>query len=203
LCRHGPSLARDRPLPSRNLAARRPPQTPLCNLSGLLRLRIPVAPDAAFACPTWDEGGYYIPARWVSPHRHADSRPTATNAHRRCRGSAGGLVHLSGFSSGTRTFICMVTAAASARSLSAGAWFAGTPRRRYDAAHRPLPGLVRAEHAGPRGHICGGVTRCGIVVLPALAQAPLDTPLVAKRRCPTTGGPCERHLLAGWASGFV
>jgi len=63
----------------------------------------------------WDEGGYYIPAAWDF-FRTGTLIPvsTATNAHPPLPSILlAGWWHLSGFvPSGTRTFICMITAAA-------------------------------------------------------------------------------------------
>ena len=75
-------------------------------LSHLTLLRLPYF---------WDEGGYYIPAAWDF-FRTGTLIPvtTATNAHPPLPSILlAGWWHLSGFvPSGTRTFICMVTAAA-------------------------------------------------------------------------------------------
>lgn len=75
-------------------------------LSHLTLLRLPYF---------WDEGGYYIPAAWDF-FRNGTLIPvtTVTNAHPPLPSILlAGWWHLSGFvPSGTRTFICMVTAAA-------------------------------------------------------------------------------------------
>ena len=75
-------------------------------LSHLTLLRLPYF---------WDEGGYYIPAAW-DLFRTGTLIPvtTASNAHPPLPSILlAGWWHLSGFvPSGTRTFICMVTAAA-------------------------------------------------------------------------------------------
>jgi 4-amino-4-deoxy-L-arabinose transferase-like glycosyltransferase len=102
--------------PSRNLLRDARAQTPLWQiypvffaavyLSHLTLLRLPYF---------WDEGGYYIPAAWDF-FRTGTLIPvtTATNAHPPLPSILlAGWWHLSGFvPSGTRTFICMVTAAA-------------------------------------------------------------------------------------------
>ncbi len=56
----------------------------------------------------------------------------------------------------------MVTAGALLAVFRVSAQAAGRTRSRcHDAAHRRLSGLVCAEHAGPRGHLCGGVYALG------------------------------------------
>ncbi len=102
--------------PSRNLLRDARAQTPLWQLypvffsavylSHLTLLRLPYF---------WDEGGYYIPAAWDF-FRTGTLIPvtTVTNAHPPLPSILlAGWWHLSGFvPSGTRTFICMVAAAA-------------------------------------------------------------------------------------------
>src|SRR5580692_7066022 len=74
----------------------------------------------------WDEGGYYIPAAWDF-FRTGTLIPvtTASNAHPPLPSILlAGWWHLSGFvPSGTRTFICMVSAAALLAGLYP-VWFA-------------------------------------------------------------------------------
>jgi 4-amino-4-deoxy-L-arabinose transferase-like glycosyltransferase len=102
--------------PSRNLLRDARAQTPLWQLYPVFFAAVYLSHLTLLRLPYfWDEGGYYIPAAWDF-FRTGTLIPvtTATNAHPPLPSILlAGWWRLSGFvPSGTRTFICMVTAAA-------------------------------------------------------------------------------------------
>ena len=105
----------------------------------------------------WDEAGYYIPAAWDF-FRTGTLIPqtTVTNAHPPLPSILlAAWWHLSGYVvSGTRTLVCMVSAAALLGRLQTRQ----NPhqhrgRRSHRHPHRDLPHLVRAKHPRPRRHL--------------------------------------------------
>lgn len=102
--------------PSRNLLRDARAQTPLWQLYPVFFAAVYLSHLTLLRLPYfWDEGGYYIPAAWDF-FRTGTLIPvtTVTNAHPPLPSILlAGWWHLSGFvPSGTRTFICMVAAAA-------------------------------------------------------------------------------------------
>jgi 4-amino-4-deoxy-L-arabinose transferase-like glycosyltransferase len=102
--------------PSRNLLRHARAQTPLWQLYPVFFAAVYLSHLTLLRLPYfWDEGGYYIPAAWDF-FRTGTLIPvtTVSNAHPPLPSVLlAGWWHLSGFvPSGTRTFICMVTAAA-------------------------------------------------------------------------------------------
>jgi len=102
--------------PSRNLLRDARAQAPLWQLYPVFFAAVYLSHLTLLRLPYfWDEGGYYIPAAWDF-FRTGTLIPvtTVTNAHPPLPSILlAGWWHLSGFvPSGTRTFICMVTAAA-------------------------------------------------------------------------------------------
>ena len=124
----------------------------------------------------WDEAGYYIPAAWDF-FRTGTLIPqtTVTNAHPPLPSILlAAWWHLSGFVvSGTRTLVCMVTAAA----LLGVFKLAQKSRRplrspQSPRPHRDLPHLVRAKHPRPRRHLRRRLHPLGTRLLPRRPTAP-------------------------------
>ena len=187
--------------PSRNLLRDARAQTPLWQiypvffafvyLSHLTLLRLPYF---------WDEGGYYIPAAWDF-FRTGTLIPvtTATNAHPPLPSVLlAGWWHLSGFvPSGTRTFICMVTAAALLAVYRLARGLLGTPAAVATTLLTALYPVWYAQSTLAHADIfAAAFTLWGLSFYLQLAK-PTDTPLVATEPgAPQPGSPAS--AFARW-----